>query len=456
MKDFSVIPSINNLLDNNDLKYLISQIGRDKAKELMVNSISNIRKQIKAGTILEKEQVMEMIKSDLQKYKPLELKAVINCTGTILHTNLGRAVLSKKVMDQVSELLTNYVNVEFDLRTGRRGKRGDYINQLLCNLTNAEAGLVVNNNASATFLILNEFSKNTDVLVSRGELVEIGGSFRVPDIMSLSGANLKEVGTTNKTKLSDYQAAIDDNTSMIMKVHQSNFQIVGFTHETAIDQLIELAKKTSLLSYYDLGSGLISRKEDISIKWDHTVREMIDLDIDLVSFSGDKLLGSTQAGIIVGKKKYIDRLKKNPLYRILRVGKLTDAVLYYTLKNYLNFQKDFQEIPFFKILSQGNDSLLNKAKTLSSFLNNKINHKIIKSLARTGGGSMPGERLDSFAIEISETERNITLLYLGLMEAEKPIVSYLQQGKLILDIIAVEESDIEYIAEEINNIFKKL
>lgn len=453
MTDFSVIPSMNSLLDNNDLQDLITQLGNEKAKEILANSLSQIRKEIKAGVELDKPEILRRIKHDLKRDKPLELKAVINCTGTLLHTNLGRAILSKKVMNQVTELLTNYVNVEFDLQTGKRGKRGEYIAQLLCNLTKAESALVVNNNASATYLILNEFSKETDVLVSRGELVEIGGSFRVPDIMSLSGANLKEIGTTNKTKLSDYKNNINSKTSMIMKVHQSNFKIVGFTEETEIDDLIHLAQENSLISYYDLGSGLISKKDNMNIKWDHTVKEIIDMGIDLVSFSGDKLLGATQAGLIVGKKCYIDRLKKNPLYRILRVGKLTDAVLYFTLKNYLHFEKDFVEIPFFKMLNQSQDFIKDKAERLSSLLNPKIEHQVIPSKARTGGGSMPGVVLDSYAIEISESDEKNASNYLKLLDLDKPIITYLSQGKLIIDLITVNNSDFKYISDEINQLY---
>ncbi len=453
MNDYTVIPSINSLLENIDLQDLISQLGKDKAKDLLNKSITDIRTKIKAGMKIEKSDVIHMIKSDLKKYKPTELKALINCTGTLLHTNLGRAILSKKVMNQVTELLTNYVNVEFDLQTGRRGKRGDYIKQLLCNLTNAESALVVNNNASATYLILNEFSRNTDVLVSRGELVEIGGSFRVPDIMAMSGANLKEIGTTNKTKLSDYQNNISNNTSMIMKVHQSNFQIIGFTEETDIKDLIPLAKANSLISYYDLGSGLILPKDNINIKWDHSVKEIIDMDIDLVSFSGDKLLGATQAGLIVGKKEYIDRLKKNPLYRILRVGKLTDAVLYYTLKNYLDFENDYGQIPFFKMLNQSQSTLRNRADQLCNLISQDIKHDVISSKAKTGGGSMPGEELDSFAIQIKEAEELNAKNYLKLLELDKPIVTYLSQGNLIIDIISVDDSDIQYISQEINKLY---
>ena len=456
MKDFSVLPSVNSLLDGGEFQIEISQLGRDKVKAILSSSLAMIRNRINEGIEYTKDMVYQEISKEFEKLRIVELKAVINGTGTLLHTNLGRAVLSKKVMEQVTDLLTNYVNIEFDLSTGSRGKRGEYITQLLCNLTNAESALVVNNNASAVFLILNEFSRYGEVLVSRGELVEIGGSFRIPDIMSLSGATLKEVGTTNKTKLSDYELNINESTSMIMKVHQSNFQIVGFTDEADISELTSLAKDNFLISYYDLGSGLIKKLDNLSIAWDHTVKEIINKGVDLVSFSGDKLLGATQAGLIVGKKEYIDRLKKNPLYRILRVGKLTDSVLYYTLKNYLDFQQGFYEIPFFKMLNQSQKQLKEKALKLKSLINPNIKTCIIETKVKTGGGSMPGVTLDSYAIQFYEPDEYNAQAYLNLLDLPKPIVTYLTQGKLNIDIIAIDEIDFNYISEEINKEYKKI
>ena len=456
MKDFSVLPSINSLLVCSDFHQAIAKLGREKVKDILTKSLTSIRNRINDGVVFTEKQVNQILNSEILKYEAVELKPVLNCTGTLLHTNLGRAILSKKVMTQVTELLTNYVNIEFDLETGKRGKRGEYINQLLCTLTNAESALVVNNNASATYLILNEFSRDRQVLVSRGELVEIGGSFRVPDIMSLSGASLKEIGTTNKTKLSDYENNVTAATSMIMKVHQSNFKIMGFTEEADITDLISLAEKKSLISYYDLGSGLIQKLDSVKIAWDHTVKEVIDMGIDLVSFSGDKLLGATQAGLIVGKKDYIQRLKKNPLYRILRVGKITDSILYYTLKNYLNFETDYQEIPFFKMLAQTDQQLKSKADNLNSLIREDIKHLIVKTKVRTGGGSMPGEEIDSYALQIIESDDKNAKVYLQLLDLPKPIVTYLTQGKLNIDIMAVDEKDLNYISEEINKIYKKI
>lgn len=456
MKDFSVLPSISSLLESGDYDAEMLLHGREKVKKILIQVVENIRHLIIEGREFTKEQIYQEIEQEFQKNRAIELKAIINCTGTLLHTNLGRAILSKKVMESVSALLTNFVNVEFDLKTGRRGKRGEYINQLLCTLTNAEAAMVVNNNAGAVFLILNEFANDKEVLVSRGELVEIGGSFRVPDIMRESGAILREVGTTNKTRLADYAQNVRENSAMIMKVHQSNFYIAGFTEEANIAELVELSQQKQLISYYDLGSGLLQKLKNVNIEWDHTVKEVIDLNVDLVSFSGDKLLGSTQAGLIVGKKEYIDRLKKNPLYRILRVGKLTDSVLYYTLKNYLDFDNNFAEIPFFKMLNQSETDLKAKAEKLNSLLTPDISKQLINTLVSTGGGSMPSVSLNSYAIQISEAEELNASAYLALLDLSRPIVTYLHQGKLNLDIIALDDQDLTYISQEINKVYKKL
>lgn len=453
MKDYSVLPSINSLLEDENFLSLQEKLGRDKFKDLISESLSRVRERIAKNERFSQEDIYKILNEELLQNEVIALKAVINGTGTLLHTNLGRAVLSKKVMLQVSELLTNYVNVEYDLKTGKRGKRGEYINQLLCNLTNAESAIVVNNNASATYLILNEFAKDRDVLVSRGELVEIGGSFRIPDIMSLSGATLKEVGTTNKTRINDYLNNIDERTSMLMKVHQSNYKIIGFTESVDMQDLALLAKEKKIVSYYDLGSGLISKFDKCKLEWDHTVKEVLAAGVDIVSFSGDKLLGATQAGLIVGKHEYITRLKKNPLYRVLRVGKLTDSVLYYTLKNYLNFDLNFNEIPFFQMLNQTTEDILFKAEKLLSNLKKDIKAKIVVSSASIGGGSMPGEKLPSYALEITAEEEKNVKNHLKLLSCEKAIIGYLYQGRLIIDLIAIQNDDLEYIAKNINLIY---
>lgn len=456
MKDFSVIPSMNELLQNSDINDLSKKISREKTKKVIDDYLKKIRTSIiNEENNLSKLQIIEGIVTALKSNCITELKPVINGTGILLHTNLGRALFSKEVMNKTTEILTNYANVEFDLNTGKRGKRGEYVEQLICNLTNSEAAMIVNNNASAVYLILNELAKDKEVIVSRGELVEIGGSFRVPEIMSQSGAKLIEIGTTNKTRISDYVNNINDNTAMLMKVHQSNFYIGGFTEEATIDEIVPAAKEANVISYFDVGSGLIENPNVLSIKWDASIKELIALGTDVVSFSGDKLLGGTQAGIICGKKEFIDRLRKNQFYRVLRVGKLTYTVLYYTLLNYLNFKENYEKIPFFKMITQSESVLKERANKILSLLSTDISSYLSENKARTGGGSLPSESFNSWAIRIAEPEDKNVFAHLELMKSSKPIVSFLRDGYFMLDVVAIKDQDIAYIAREINRVYGK-
>lgn len=456
MNKFSIIPSINEVLESETFIHYIKSLGREQVKNVVKDSIDHIRKEIISGKEYTALSIMTKIESEIEKLKVVELKDVINCTGVLLHTNLGRAVLAEDVMAQVSNLMTNYANVEFDLTTGKRGKRGEYVNQLLCTLTGAEAAMVVNNNAGAVFLILNEFAKDKEVLVSRGELVEIGGSFRIPDIMRESGAILREIGTTNKTKQSDYLSNLTSETAMIMKVHQSNFAIVGFTEEVSVEEITQISKDKRVISYYDMGSGLLNKPANAPITWEPTVKEIISLGTDLVSFSGDKLLGATQAGLIVGKKELIDRLKKNQLYRILRVGKLTDAVIYYTLKKYLDFASNYEEIPFFQMITQTEAELLTKAEFLQTKLNRQLTTQIVENRARTGGGSMPGETFTSWALLIDEPNEINVKAHHELMDSPKPIITFLKEGKLMVDTLTVKAEDLDYLASQLTKVYKSL
>ena len=456
MNKFSIIPAINEILESEAFLQDIENLGREQIKNVAKDCIDEIRRDIINGQEYTAATIVSKIRSEIEKLNVVELKSVINCTGVLLHTNLGRAVLDQEVMAKVSDLMTNYANVEFDLTTGKRGKRGEYVNQLLCTLTGAEAALVVNNNAGAVFLILNEFAKDKEVLVSRGELVEIGGSFRIPNIMRESGAILREIGTTNKTKPSDYQANINANTAMIMKVHQSNFQIVGFTEEVGAEEITKISKDKNIISYYDMGSGLLNKPITAPITWEHTVKEIVSLGTNLVSFSGDKLLGATQAGLIVGKRELIERLKKNQLYRILRVGKLTDSVIYYTLKKYLDFQTNIKQIPFFQMITQTEAELLVKVQLLQTKLNNHLSTSIVENRARTGGGSMPGETFASQALQIDEANETNVKAHHELMNSAKPIITFLKEGKLMVDTLTVKAEDLDYLASELIKVYKAL
>lgn len=460
MNRFSVIPAKNDILEDSRVSSIMNKVGKTEVKIAVEQQLGKIRTAIVQGeesytTTIIKEEVIEYLTSLI----PKGLTAVINGTGVLLHTNLGRALFSKEMMPQLTELLTNYMNLEFDLTTGKRGKRGEFVEQLFTQLTGAEACLIVNNNASAVYLILNELAKNREVIVSRGELVEIGGSFRVPDIMNDSGAILKEVGATNKTKLSDYERAINLNTSMLMKVHQSNFYISGFTHSAKIEDIISTSKEHNLISYYDIGAGLIktpTHLENSYIEWGDSVKEIIELNIDLLSFSGDKILGGPQAGIILGKREIVERLRKNPLYRVLRVGKLTYSVLYSTISNYINFEQTSDNIPFFKMLNQSQETLQKRARMLMKSIDRKLNPQVVTNVAKPGGGALPKECFTSYAILI-DVDQNINYhAHLELMKQHKPIVTILRDSKLVLDVVTLFDSDFDYIANSINNVYKQL
>ncbi len=452
MNEMINVPSMNKIYEDNRLQEYFKVLGEQRTKELTKAFISSIKKDILSGSGYTSEEILILLDNQLKQYLPTELKNVVNCTGVLIHTNLGRAKISKKILESTSEKLANYLNIEFDLEKGKRGERGAYLKNIICKTTGAEASLIVNNNASAVFLILNELAKKSEVIVSRGELVEIGGSFRVPDIMNMSGAKLKEIGTTNKTKLNDYINNINENTTMLMKVHRSNFFLEGFTEEVLIDKIASLAQENNLISYYDVGSAILTKDSSSTFEWEESVSEILKYGVDLVSFSGDKLLGGPQAGIIVGKREYIDRLKKNPLYRVLRVGKVTETILYETIKEH---NKPISEIdlPFFRQIRQSKEILYNRAYSLGKRI--FVKTSIIEHSAKVGGGSLPKIKLESYAIEIDATEEVSKRAFYNLLALEKPILGFLKGSKLVLDVIAINDDDIEYITSQINREYSK-
>ena len=354
------------------------------------------------------------------------LKPMINATGVILHTNMGRSLISKQILERASSIICNYSNLEYDSDKGRRGERYTHAKKGLKELLNVEDVLVVNNNASAVFLILNSFAKNQKVIVSRGELVEIGGSFRIPEVMKESGALLKEVGTTNKTKLSDYENAIDDNTKMLMKVHKSNFSIEGFSEEVSFEAIKKIALKNNLMDYYDLGSGyVVDLPYNLGDK-EHSLLNILKHKPSLISFSGDKLFGSVQAGIIAGKKEFIDKLKKNQLLRMLRVDKITLSILEETIKAYL--LQDYEQIPTLKLLFQSIDSLEKRALKIQSSLGKGV-CDIVKSTTFMGGGTLPNKKFPTIALHIIGDAVKLEKIFrlndlIGRIEKDKFLIDF--------------------------------
>ncbi len=406
-------------------------------KRIITEFLEAYRKSLlEGGAVMEFEKCVERIKEDYFKRTQKSLKPLINATGIVVHTNLGRSVFSNEILEEIKPLLCAYNNLEYEVKKGVRGDRYAHLQNLFAALLGAEDVLVVNNNAAAVFLIFNTFAKNKEVVVSRGELIEIGGSFRIPRVMEDSGAILKEVGTTNKTNLKDYQEAINPDTAMLFKAHKSNYEIVGFSKEVGHRELISLAKERQIIDYYDLGSGYFGIKGlEALAKHEMPLEEIVKLNPSLVSFSGDKLLGGAQAGIIFGKKCYIEKLKQNQLLRMLRVDKFTLAALEATLMAYL--QGEYEKIPTCRLLLQSKEELARNAEKLFDLIPKRFEPVIVATKSYSGGGAMPNRALESFGIALSfgSEERLEELL------RERGIIGRIESGKVILDVRALLEGD---------------
>ena len=351
--EFQKLPAVNKLLNSKNIKPLTEKHGSNLVKYCIREVLNNLRQKLKQHKqIPDTAEIEKIIISEINSLSKQSLKPVINATGVVVHTNLGRSPLGKHLLKESFDTLTAYNNLEFDLEKGKRGHRNTHASKLLKYLTGAEDVVVVNNNAAAVMFILSTFAKNKEVIISRGELIEIGGAFRIPDIMETSGAKMIEIGTTNKTKIKDYEKAITENTAIIFKTHKSNYTIKGFTKEASLKEIVELGKKTGIPTVYDIGSGLLRKVDNNALKNEPDVKQAINTGIDMVCFSGDKLLGGPQAGIIAGKKKYINILKNHPLMRVLRVGKTTLTMLETACKYYLNDNDLFTKNILFKTLKR--------------------------------------------------------------------------------------------------------
>lgn len=447
------IPKVDIILDllPQDLTH---RMASNQIKTIIDEELDKIRQRIIKG-IQHELDVNEIILTIIQRIeaqlKP-NLKRVINATGIILHTNLGRAVLSKSTMKHLYDTMSHYNTLEYDLDLGRRGSRYSHIEALICGLTGAEGALVVNNNAAAVMLILNTFASNKEVILSRGEMVEIGGSFRIPDVMKASGCKLVEVGTTNKTHLYDYENAISDQTAMFLKVHTSNYQILGFTKSVSREQLSELAKKgnrstDSIVFYEDLGSGAMIDLAQFGLHREPLVSECVQSGVDIVSFSGDKLLGASQAGIIVGKKKYIDALKKNQLLRALRIDKLSLAVLEDTLLQYMNPERLIAQNPTVNMLAMSAESVLEKVNLFvkrhqSDLQGLGLRFAIEPMMSQIGGGALPLEELPSYGLCL-RGDLNLNRYQFALRQLDIPIILKIEDETLSMDFRTLFEDDFD-------------
>jgi L-seryl-tRNA(Ser) seleniumtransferase len=359
---------------------------------------------------------------------------VLNATGVIVHTNLGRAPLPESALERARAAGRGYSNLEYDLATGQRGSRQDHAAAALQRLTGAEAALVVNNNAAAVLLALASLAEGREVIVSRGELVEIGDGFRIPDVLARSGAKLVEVGTTNRTRASDYEAAIDAETAVLLRVHQSNFRLVGFTERPRIEELATIARGHGLPLVDDLGSGAL-----VALEGEPSARETLAAGADLVCFSGDKLLGGPQAGVVVGRRELVERLRRHPLHRALRIDKLSLAALEGTLTLYIDPEQAFAQVPVLRMLREPADGVLARAERLASLVAGEVE----TTTARVGGGALPLAELPSFACAVEEG------LAAPLRAGEPPVIAIVRDGRCLLDCRTLSDAEIDETAEAV-------
>ncbi len=445
------IPKVDVLLEQPQMQEAMEYFGRDILVDAVREEVDKLRAYIGVCESEEdaKERTEQLVENILkcaeEKLTP-NMKKVINATGTILHTNLGRAPISEEHMKHIAKIATGYSNLEYNLDAGRRGERYAHFEELLCEITGAEAAMAVNNNAAAVMLILSSLAKGKEVIVSRGELVEIGGKFRVPDVMEQSGATLVEVGTTNKTHFSDYEDAMTEETGAFLKVHTSNYRIVGFTETVGIDELVALSQKHDIPIIEDLGSGVLIDLSKYGITYEPTVQDSIKAGADVVCFSGDKLLGGPQAGIIIGKKKYINMMKKNQLTRALRIDKFTATALEVVLKEYLSEKRAIQNIPVLQMITKTQEDVLKDARKLKRML---IGMGLDAEIAiedcesQIGGGSLPLERIPSKAVTIKPRNISTAELETRMRFLQIPIIPRTVNDKILLDVRTLRPMDFE-------------
>jgi L-seryl-tRNA(Ser) seleniumtransferase len=392
----------------------------------------------------------------LEKLLEPSLKPVINATGVIVHTNLGRSILSEKAIQSVVEAGRSYSNLEYDIPAGERGKRYVHVEGILRRLTGVEAATAVNNNAAAVLLCLNTIARGKEVIVSRGELVEIGGSFRVPDVMERSGAILREVGTTNKTHLKDYEKAINENTGLILKVHTSNYKIVGFTKEVSPSELAALGKKYNLPVMWDLGSGSFIDLATYGAGNEPTVQQAVDSGVDVLTFSGDKLLGGPQAGMILGKKTWLDPIRSNPLARALRIDKLTLAALDATLSQYLDLEKAVKDIPTLWMLTQPLSEIEIKARLLAEGLkspgNKELSVTIQDDTSQSGGGALPTGNFPTRTVCIRHERLSANQIETSLRLGKPHIIARIKEGMVVFDPRTLNDEEIGKIVDAVKKI----
>jgi len=448
----SGLPSVDEVLKSAHGVKWLGQYPRRYVLSAVREMIDIRRREILEGMSVEVslEDLAPDIEMRIRRLTSLSLRPVINATGIVIHTNLGRSVLSGRVMENVMRTATGYSNLEYDLDSGARGKRHAHIRRLLREVTGAEDGFAVNNNAAAVLLCLSTLARGHEVIVSRGELVEIGGSFRVPDVMAFSGALMREVGTTNKTHLHDYENACNEATALILKVHQSNYRIIGFTEEVSLEGLVSLGRDRGIPVMYDLGSGCLADLKPYGVFSEPTVQEVLKSGVDLVTFSGDKLLGGPQAGLIVGKQELIERIQKNPLARAVRIDKLTLAALEATLMEYIDEERTKEHIPTLRMLLEDPRDIRARAKKIAVLLKRDAKDaaiSVVEDTSQAGGGSLPEKEFRTYVVAITPAKISVNTLEERLRRGDPPVIARIREGALIIDPRTVAGEEITLVVK---------
>lgn len=454
------IPKVDLLLESEAVQGMIDNYSRDTVMEAIRSETAKLREFISKCDDQEQAEseiglLLERIEAAVAKMHTPNMRTVINATGTILHTNLGRAPITRDHMERTIGLVSGYSNLEYNLAAGKRGERYSHFEELLCKLTGAEAAMAVNNNAAAVMLILSSMAKGGEVIVSRGELVEIGGKFRIPDVMEQSGAVLVEVGTTNKTHYSDYEEAITDQTKALLKVHTSNYRIVGFTDTVAMEELVPLKETFAVPVIEDLGSGVLIDLSKYGLSYEPTVQDSIKNGADVVCFSGDKLLGGPQAGIIIGKKKYIDMMKKNQLTRALRIDKFTAAALELVLQEYLCEEKAIQNIPTLRMITKSKEEVAKDALLLKEMLEAAglaADIGLCECESQIGGGSLPLERIPSAAVTIRPRNISVPILEERLRAMPVPLIGRTINDTIVLDARTMDKNMYQLLTDQLKEL----
>ena len=462
--DLSVLPSVDSLLSQPEILAISERFSQGWVKDAVREAVENLRQSIQNGGPSPPSrdsataEVIGHVHSWIDTRMRPSLRRVINATGIILHTGLGRAPLSKAAIEQVANVSEGYSNLEIDLDYGERGDRVSHVERLLCDLSGAEAAAVVNNNAAAVLLALNTLAADREVVVSRGQLIEIGGSFRIPDVMARSGACMVEVGTTNRTHLKDFRTAITDRTGLLLSVHPSNYRVQGFISEVGLPELVALGREFSIPVAHDLGGGALIDLRPYGLPYEPLVSDSVSAGADVVTFSGDKVMGGPQAGVIVGRKKSVDEMRRNPLMRALRSDKLTYAAMEATLRQFLSPGTLLAEHPTLKMMTEPMGQLKRRANRLVRMLKGIeafAEIKKVETVAFTGSGALPLEEIPSLAVVVKAATGSAAEIARRLRQHDPPIVGYVREERVYLDVRTVRNDEVTSLAEGIRRAVKR-